>query len=330
MLLASANGKEPVIVKLARTAKVQKEVSNYSRVMEQIPGHFRPQLGTHEILWDLGAATYTFLGSREQQTFEQAYRKLSADKIKNVLGEFFLNIWFSFYSNPLNEDYNLLEAYQEVLGQSWLPGLIETAFDHLVEFKQLGWKGDHLPNPIEWIAGKLRDPGSIPLTLTINTHGDLHGDNLLVDENYNPWVIDFERTGRGPILHDFVELESDITNRIAVLPDCGISEISRLWVQLARPRSLTDITLATTAENEAKKALEVLMHLRHLAFIHSKSENAYPYVWGLLVNALFRAHLYKNVSQKKEYVKTLLQASILCHRLDNWDEPWPPEEWSIL
>ena len=41
------------------------------------------------------------------------------------------------------------------------------------------------------------------------THGDLHGDNLLVDKEH-AWAIDFEHTGSGHILRDFAELEVDI------------------------------------------------------------------------------------------------------------------------
>ncbi len=55
---------------------------------------------------------------------------------------------------------------------------------------------------------------SLKKTRVAITHGDLHGDNLLVDNQKNVWVIDFERCGEGHILQDFIELEADIFNRL--------------------------------------------------------------------------------------------------------------------
>ncbi len=66
-------------------------------------------------------------------------------------------------------------------------------------------------NIVENEAGDL---SIVDLTYEAVTHGDLHGDNLLIDSRKNAWVIDFERSGEGHVLQDFIELESDILNRL--------------------------------------------------------------------------------------------------------------------
>jgi thiamine kinase-like enzyme len=54
--------------------------------------------------------------------------------------------------------------------------------------------------------------GRVAETSIAITHGDLHAGNLLIDDSNNIWVIDFERTGEGHVLQDFIELESDLIN----------------------------------------------------------------------------------------------------------------------
>ncbi len=330
VLLAYANHNQPVIVKLARAQKVEKEVANYTQVRDQIGGRYCPNLDKMTILWDMGGAVYTLLGWRGLQTFEQAYRHGSPSKINQVLDTFFTETWSYFYSHPLKETTNLLEGYKDVLGRDWLDHLTQLPYDLVGEYANAGWKHAGLPNPIEWIGQKDRQAGSIPTTRLAVTHGDLHGDNLLVDGNNAPWVIDYERTGPGPILQDFVELESDISNRMAALPKQNLAATWRVWALLAQPRSLDENLIPAIPQHGLKKALEVIGRLRNLAARSAGDLDAYPYVWGLLINALFRAHLHLKVSHHEEALRTLLKAAILCHRLDHWDEPWPPAEWDLL
>ena len=50
-------------------------------------------------------------------------------------------------------------------------------------------------------------------------HGDLNGDNILVDGHENVWVIDFFHTGRGHILKDLAKLENDLLYIFTAVPD---------------------------------------------------------------------------------------------------------------
>jgi hypothetical protein len=41
------------------------------------------------------------------------------------------------------------------------------------------------------------------------THGDLNGGNIFVDKGGRPWLIDFFKSGWGPVLRDLAELEGE-------------------------------------------------------------------------------------------------------------------------
>ena len=70
-----------------------------------------------------------------------------------------------------------------------------------------------MPNPVTWVLKHRVDSSTLSARQAI-THGDLHGDNIFVDD-IHAWAIDFERSGEGHILRDFTELEVDILTRLA-------------------------------------------------------------------------------------------------------------------
>jgi hypothetical protein len=61
-----------------------------------------------------------------------------------------------------------------------------------------------LPSPLEHLARLLGERLSCNWSLI---HGDLHGRNVLVSPQGQPFYIDFARTGYGPTLFDFIKFE---------------------------------------------------------------------------------------------------------------------------
>jgi hypothetical protein len=160
------------------------------------------------------------------------------------------------------------------------------------------------------------------------THGDLHGDNLLVDSRKNTWVIDFERTGEGHALQDFIELEADIINRLDAFFDHP-SSFYQLCIVVARQtniKKLEENELRST-DPRIEKALKAISLLRSLALQCTGIQDARQYLLGLLFNAIFRATINNSVRYRKHQQQALMLAAIFCHRLEHWNEPWPPEEW---
>lgn len=333
VLLAHLGENQPEMVKLARAAKVSQEASNYDTyIPKAIAGRYRPTLESRCILWDLGGARYTFLGSEGLYSFAETFQQASPGRINQILTRFFTEIWAAPYREAQKPSMNLLDAYCRVLGRDWYERMMETDFNHRAEFFGAGWKAGDLPNPLTWLKEKAQDPCAALQTEMAVTHGDLHGDNLLIDNNNIPWVIDFERTGPGPILQDFVELESDIASRMASSAIGRLETACRLWALIAGPKTLGESLLPPGRRLHGfGKTLQVIAHLRSLAAESCGCADARPYVWGLLINALFRAHLLRKVSRQEEFVRTLLQAAIFCHRLEHWeDASWPPENWNIF
>jgi len=99
------------------------------------------------------------------------------------------------------------------------------------------------------------------------THGDLNGENILVDERNVPWLIDFERTGWGPAFRDFAELESVIrwellrTNNIR---DIIVFEKVLLKAGLKTAKETQPLVESNGAQwtDDLKKAAHVILHLR--------------------------------------------------------------------
>ncbi len=96
------------------------------------------------------------------------------------------------------------------------------------------FSGQYL-NPATWILAHAEESRIHSAQLAI-THGDLHGDNMFVEEDHC-WAIDFERTGRGHILRDFVELEEDIITRLYMLPGNNMYIFYNFLIPLTKPLS---------------------------------------------------------------------------------------------
>jgi len=83
--------------------------------------------------------------------------------------------------------------------------------------------GKMLPNPLLVYQKHLRDPHHTRQFSGI-VHGDLHWRNILVENSRSRspgWLIDFGRTGIGPIVFDAIELETDLL--VTILPQLRLT-----------------------------------------------------------------------------------------------------------
>ena len=213
---------EPVVVKLARAEKVRIEVDRYERfISRKIGGNFTAKLERHANLWDIGGALYTYIGDFDVKTFSSYYGEHPIEDIRECLESFFTVSWGRHYERrQLQTNISLFELYADVWGDWYTKRVRDFSTGGL-------WKDEgiikwlELPNPIEWFKTRIAENRELDLSIVETTqravtHGDLHGDNLLIDSRKNAWVIDFERSGDGHALQDFIELESDIINRLEV------------------------------------------------------------------------------------------------------------------
>lgn len=322
---------EVELVKFAPAEKIAREVKNYTDYIRlNLGGHFRPNLETHGAFYELGGAVYTFLGHNElqkrpMQTLAQAYQHHGNAALVRPLDHFFKEVWRGLYQglDEGQKEYRLTpyEAYDAFLGLTKklkappaggptisIPGLEQ-----------------RLPNPFTWLYENRTRGGRCAALRYAITHGDLHAGNLLIDETCeHAWTIDFERTGEGPILRDFVELEVDIATRLVDAANPAPRDFLELAAALCAPAK-TGAPLYCTAKMsaEAQRGLALIHHLRGLAQEIAGVYDAQEYTWGVLCDAVFVALLEAPGSPR--YHRAVMLAAAACLSLSPAE--FPPPAW---
>lgn len=326
---------EPCIVKLARASKIQQEIIKYYRVISRkLTGNFNAQLLQYAMLWNIGGAAYSYVGGDGTRTFTYYYKEQSVNDIEEILKSFFCETWKKYYSQLQNENNkSLFSLYSQVWGEDWYEKRTKDFYPK--DFKRLEniFEQYSLPQPIEWILSKIvnsqNDFSLMDKIQTAVTHGDLHGDNLLVDNKKNVWVIDFERCGEGHALQDFIELEADILNRFEA-HNANSSAYFTMCISILKQKTIHGLEETETVSEDPRieKALKTISILRSLARQCTAITDAREYLFGLLFNMIFHAALvHKRKPNRSEL--PLLLAGLICHRLEHWDEVWPPSNWNF-
>jgi CheY-like chemotaxis protein len=343
VLKAREDGNQPVIVKLARAQKMEQEVEKYELyVRRRLGGNFYPILEESSLLWDIGGAVYSFLGSADEIVpFSKFYTSAEA-RTKHVvdsLGKFFNQMWLPHYGQKaLRAESSLAKLYFSVwYGDWWLKRLDEHSQAGRVTAALgcwPGWQRLGLPEPVRWLHERIEQEMQgepVPFRVAV-THGDLHSENLLVDTgSHNAWVIDFERTGYGHIVQDFVELEGDLLTHLAADPGEDYDRLYALFVCAAAPTRLGRPSRVKTGDTGLGRCMAVLRFLRRTAAEVTGVEDGREYLYGLLLNTLFRAMMLLNAGgPPARLLPPLMLAAILCHRLDHWQETWPPPAWPLV
>jgi CheY-like chemotaxis protein len=318
---------EPVVVKLAPADKTKVEAENYRKYVKgRLVGRFHARLERTVEFWDLGGAVYTFLSSslRAMPSFTTFYRKETDHQvILRPLHHFFREVWSKHYGEPLPYRHiPLFQIYDRTLDLKQRL----TEFSNHEDSSAFHGLADSLRDPVPWVL-RHADDSLIPGARQVVTHGDLHGDNLFVSGEY-AWAIDFERTGPGHILQDFVELEVDIATRLIPFPKGDLSRFYELALVLAEsPEPIAPLrpVAQLLADPETHKALSVITQLRSLAHEVTHFSDSREYIWGLLLDALFVSTLVLEDSPQRE--RALLLAAVLVGRLRHWGREWPPRDW---
>lgn len=325
---------EACVVKLARAEKIKKEAENFRKyISRKLTQGFNPQqLRKEELSWNIGGITYTYEGGKNATTFTNYYKEREHAHIKGVLSTFFFETWKRYYPPSEEQNTSLHDLYKKIWGKEWYEKCASEISKQAIERARKTLQEYDLPEPVGWLANKICDAhhdfnpvNTLPSAVI---HGDLHGDNLLVDNRNIVWVVDFERCGWGYALQDFIELETDILSRlhghdVAPLP------YYKMCLTLFKQPQIGEIEGVEYHEDERlSKAMKTISTLRGIAVECSKNKNIREYLLGLLFNMLFKAELsHKEDPPKSE--RPLIIAGFLCHRLDHWGESWPPVEWNL-
>lgn len=333
---------KPFAIKFARSQNILNEERNYKFIKDDILGDFHADLKESVIFWDLGAIFYTLVGlsSREWRNFREFYLNTDAHSaILRPLLHFFSEAWGELYKRRDELKVSLFVTYDEALTRGKALNLTER-LEKFPEQGKLLYLSDlsiSMINPISWVL-RHKEESIFPPTYSVYkaiTHGDLHGDNLIVDDSH-AWAIDFERSGWGHILRDFVELELDIISRL-IPQEVDLQELIGLAIALANPKRARDEYRSASkyvAGVQSKKAFDVVLGLREIAEQLTGFTGYREYYWGLLLDAVFVATLTPDETQQSSTPRSeeihrkraLIYGAVICSRLENWNEKWPTEE----
>ena len=181
-----------------------------------------------------------------------------------------------------------------------------------------------LLNPVHWLGRHMQQSAIVPYRLAV-THGDLHSDNLFVDGEH-AWVIDFERTGPGHILRDFIEMEVDLFTRLgpgSSGPEINMDLLVAGLILVGQVNFELDPEMCRHITNPSiTKVLEVIREHRTICTEVAHPTDVREYLWGLLFDLVYLVtHILHDPAQRE---RALLLGGIICERLkrgNKWSGP---------
>lgn len=324
------------VVKIARTDKITREVRNFTKFVEQgLAGNFRPEKVGETFLWDMGAVVYRYVGltngsTNGARTFRAYYGDCSnADQVLSPLHHFFSSEnWGRWYGGEVTLfGGSLFDAYDAGWNNHLRDAMVQAQWNRHPTKRSFPNLPVALTNPTRWLADHLDACLDLDQPRQSVTHGDLHGDNLFATAYY-AFSIDFERTGPGPILRDFVELIQDILTRLAHFTERDTLVLYDLAVAICEPHAPNELMRMTKRiyeHPEARKAFEVVQELQQIMYNLTRYHDRQEYLWGLLLNNLFV--VTRLDEDHPRYAQSLLLAAVICTKLDRGNRLWPPPEW---
>ena len=175
-------------------------------------------------------------------------------------------------------------------------------------------------NPVRWLESHMQDSTIIAYRLAV-THGDLHCDNLFVDGEH-AWVTNFERTGPGHILRDFIEMEVDLFTRLG--PGMSGDEIN-MDLQVAGQILVDRFDFESNSNLYRRishpsifKAIDVIREHRKICAEVTGPSNFREYLWGLLFNLI---NLVTRIDRyTPQWNPAMLLGGIICERLERGNQ----------
>jgi DNA-binding response OmpR family regulator len=342
---------EPVVVKFGRRDNIERERRHYEQFVLPFAGRWSTQLRDKMIATlSFAALKFSFVGlssdtPRDFNTFYCDPTVSAADIHRTVQTLFEENcrLWYQGKQRWIGESGDTLaRAYQEQLNldrpskQEKLRTCIATLLDgrsvggvRLLPVTPVAFavevegEGPHrrliLPHPLIFILERFTFP---PPTYTCITHGDLNGRNIFVDEAGRSWLIDFFKSGWGPVSRDLAELESVIKFELLETEDLRLLLAFEQAVlrptRFDRPFSFDPVTGPFKAE--LQRALVVIATLRRLAQQLSDTWSTAEYDVGLFFYAL-KTLTQRGITpqeQARHPVRSrhaLLSAALICDKL---------------
>lgn len=178
-----------------------------------------------------------------------------------------------------------------------------------------------LPDPIDFIAAH-RDQFPGPGVWAI-THGDLHGGNILIDDERRVWLIDFYKTGWGPAFRDFAQMEAAV--RLEMVETIHMPALAEFELACMAPMRLDEPIAFINRFNcaDLEKAAHTTLFIRQLAMKMTGMSEMRAYYVCLLYHSLRLGIWEGSASSVRSFdvrqSHALLSAGLICRRLATWN-----------
>jgi|GEM_PF-2091865 len=263
-----------VVVKIGNRDDISAEISNYEKYVKGVVGGHRiPEALRSASTRHASGILYSFIGLGDQtENFACFYQSNRVDELLPVLNNIYRETLFPLKDKTgrLKENCDLREFYlrQLRLNDEKLQRIatgIGAGQSIFTERADGAWQfgTERLPNPLRYARGASFRADGFFTTI----HGDLNGQNILLDAHHATWLIDFlTTTDDGHILQDYAALETHLRFRLAPESGCNF-EMLLQWTRGCFTGSLLAAPFSPAAYDHPGllKAHRVLQHIRTLA-----------------------------------------------------------------
>src|SRR5215472_504411 len=238
---ALGHAQAPAVVKLGPNRTIAQERVAFEQV-EAVLGNNAPRVRGFADLGDRAGLKYAYaaMGHGQVRTLQSMFTaKAAPHRVISVVRSAFEDVLGPLYAAARYERMPLFEHYQfsPELGpavRNSVAALTPDSGQNVLDFPG----GMSLPNVCGFYEDFLAH-SRLPAHdyhYVAYVHGDLNAANILVDANYNVWVIDFFHAGPGHVLKDLAKFENDLLYLLTPIEDP-----SQLLEALAITRALRSV-----------------------------------------------------------------------------------------
>lgn len=278
----------PCVVKIGPLAEIEAELRAWeTHVKPYVRSKYLPDVRNSVLSKEIGGIAYEASGRTTlNQRLDVLAQEGQLDRVEGFLSSLLgiiTDAWnvekHRTLRNILAEDYPLtdgdLGAFENLcssLGGRTVLRRSEVAYVRAI------WRAEQIPlDPVPWVS---------------RCHGDLYGDNVLVDDDDDLVLIDFTKAGEQHYLRDFVTLEGDLILRL--LPRAGKTtaterKVGSRLVELARAattRAFHELPPTTHEPAETAAAVAALRAIRQHAW--RRMENSPGEIVGYKIGLIRR------------------------------------------